>query len=110
MFKNDDHEQKYHALIAKSKMGNSKEYSVALYLLAALDYKDVSKYVAPYEIDFPALLRATRPWSTGEKGLVKLASVLFNDSTFKANVGDVFRSLDEESTLVVLEALRMRYL
>lgn len=110
MFKGNDHQQKYQTLMAKTKGGNSTEYSAALYLLSALDHKDITGYVAPYEINFPALLRQSRPWSTGEKSLVKLASAVFNDTSFKANIGDVFRSLDEENTRVALEALRIRYM
>lgn len=110
MFKDIHHQQKYQALLSKAKGGSSTEYSAALYLLSALDHKDISDYVASYEINFPSLLRVSRPWSTGEKALVKLASVVFNDTSFKANLGDVFRSLDEENTRVALEALRIRYM
>ncbi|GAB6181720.1 hypothetical protein JCM14036_30390 [Desulfotomaculum defluvii] len=110
MFRDIRHQKKYQTLMAKTKGGNSTEYSAALYLLSALDYKDVTDFVAPYEINFPALLRASRPWSTGERALVKLASVLFNYTSFKANIGDVFHSLDEENNCVALEALKIRYM
>lgn len=108
-FKDEDHRKDYQILMAKAKGSNSNEYSAALYLLAAIDFKKVAPYIASNEINFPSLIKACRSWSTGEKGLVKLASVLFNDTSYKANVGDVFRSLDGQNTRIALDALKIRY-
>lgn len=112
-FKNEEHKQNYEYLLViyDGHDGHADSESIsALYVLAAVGKsKVIDSLVSRGEIDFPKLLRVCRPWSSGEKAMVKLAASLFNQFNYKAIINDVFRPLDQSNTTMVLEALKLRY-
>ncbi|KKM13039.1 hypothetical protein SY88_00265 [Clostridiales bacterium PH28_bin88] len=108
-FKDTEHQNSYAELRERAGVASSdREYRAALYVLAALN-KPVEGYVFQRRIAFDALLKAARPWSSGEKALIRLAATLFNGHAWKAKVHDVFYILDPSNCQVALEALRIRY-
>jgi hypothetical protein len=107
-FKDAKQERLYRALCDKAQVqAGEREYLASLYVLAALD-KPVERFVLPREIDFPALVKQARPWSSGEKALVKLAATLFNSTFWKVSLHDVFCRLDSTNFLSV--KYRLAYL
>jgi len=53
-------------------------------------------------------MKAAGPWSSSEKALLRLAAALFN-SSWKADINDVFWSLDHDNVNLALEALKIRF-
>lgn len=91
----------------KRQMEN--DYLAAIFLLSSpLLGKKAEKYIWPGEIRFSELMERCGVWSSGEKGLLKLAASLFN-SGWKADLNDIFWSLDAENVELALEALRIRF-
>lgn len=84
-------------------------WRAALYLLDSplLAAKGCQRYVdfERRRIRFPALLRAARAWSDGERLLVRAAAALFNGSQ-TAGLGELVRVLDDANLARVLEAVR----
>ena len=107
-FVSEAHRGRYETLSDRAQAGDDREYQSALYVLAALD-KDLEQFVGYWKIDFPALKRASRQWSSGEKAMIKLAANLFNNTSWRANITDVFCPLGRDFTQVALEGLRLRY-
>jgi len=108
-FISEEHANTYQTLAYKAQAGRSSEFRAALYVLAAIKYKDLRKYVEPEAINFVTLMKDCKPWSSSEKALVRLAATLFNAGSWPVPVGDIFYSLDESNTGVALEALKIRY-
>ncbi|MTV47729.1 hypothetical protein GJ688_01870 [Heliobacillus mobilis] len=107
-FKSEGHKSTYQKLMTKAnRTTDDCFYASAIYLLSAIDHKDVSRFISPDEIDFTNLRQVCSPWSNSEKSLVYLANALFNNE--QADVADCFRSLDSKNIAAALEALRMRY-
>jgi hypothetical protein len=108
-FASEDHADTYEALASMAQVGRDREFQAALYVLAAIRYKHLRQYVEPGGIRITALMEDSKPWSTSEKALVRLAATLFNSGAWPVPVGDIFYSLDETNTGVALEALSIRY-
>lgn len=105
-----EHMQNFKKCMAQAKAKESEaSWVAALFLLSSplLSIK-CAKYIKSREIYFTELLEASKAWSSGEKGLVKLAAALFN-SSWKADINDVFWSLDLDNTDLALEAIRFRF-
>lgn len=85
------------------------EWREALHLLDSplLAAKGCRRYVdfEHRRIRFPALLRAARAWSDGERLLVRAAAALFNGGQ-TAGLGELVRVLDDANLARVLEAVR----
>jgi hypothetical protein len=107
-FKDDVHRDTYEEYMEKAGVISNCEYSSALYLLAAVN-KDLSNYVSEDGIRFPKLLKEAKAWSNAELALIKLANNLFNGRT-KANVRDIFWSLDQYNTKAAIEAIAIRFM
>ena len=110
-FTDDLHREKFHEMVGKCQARpGEKDLLAAVYLLSSplLAGKRVEKYIRPGEIRFSELMESSGAWSSGEKGLLKLAASLFN-SCWKADVNDIFWSLDTENAELALEALRLRF-
>lgn len=107
-FVSEAHQERYETLSAQVQAGNDREFQSALYVLAAVG-KNMQPFVSPGTIHFSKLMKAIKPWSSGEKALVKLAATLYNDTAWPVKIGDVFFSLDSANTKVALEGLRLRY-
>lgn len=109
-FKNKEHQDLFNVLVEKAGQGvGDPEYSSAIYVLSAIG-KNVSKYVLAGEIKFPALFKAAKVWSSGEKALLRLAATLFNAGTYPVTINDVFYHLDDENQLVAIRGLAIRYM
>lgn len=109
-FKNEAHKDRFHRLIAQAGQENNREYTAALYTIAALG-KRVDKYIGKGGgICFPDLFEDAEVWSSSERALLKLAGVLFGASMYSVAVDDVFWHLDEHNCQVALQALEIRYL
>ncbi|MBO8136769.1 MAG: hypothetical protein H0Z40_01320 [Desulfotomaculum sp.] len=110
-FKNDKHRRNYEQLLAMVHPGtrSSIEYQAALYILAAIDYKQevIAEHIGD-GIRFRELVQKARTWSTAERRMVELAGALFNGRS--ADLDQCFRPLDKQNTAVTLEAMKMRYL
>ena len=108
-FKNPEHERYYTKFLEKAQVrSGEREYLAALYVLAVLN-KPVEQYISPGQVALDKFIKTARPWSSGEKALVKLAAALFNSTFWKVRVHDVFCSLDSSNCQVALEALKTRY-
>lgn len=108
-FKNPEHERLYIKFLEKAQARRGeREYLAALYVLAVLN-KPLEQYISPRQVAFDELNKVAKPWSSGEKALVKLAAALFNSTFWKARVHDVFCSLDSSNCQVALESLKIRY-
>lgn len=110
-FLNITHMESFKELVKKAKARpGEKELKAALFLLSSplLAGKDTGRYVEEGTIRFSELVSKMGPWSSGERALVKLAAALFN-SYWKADVNEVFRSLDADNTRLALEALKIRF-
>lgn len=105
-----EHMQNFKKFMAQAKAKESEApWVAALFLLSTpLLAKKCAKYVKPRKIYFSELIEAAKPWSSSEKAIVKLASALFN-SSWKADINDIFWSLDLDNTDLALEAVRFRY-
>lgn len=105
-----EHMQLYWEFMAKAKAKESQfEWAAALFLLSSpLLAKRCAKYIKPRSICFTELMEAAKPWSSSEKALVKLAAALFN-SSWKADINDIFWSLDLDNTDLALEAIKFRF-
>lgn len=109
-FKDGHHKAKFDELTLTALASRrERDYIAALYILSSplLAWR-CSKYVECRGIKFIALKRASAPWSSGEKALVKLAAALFN-SSWKCDINDAFYSLDDSNTQLAMEALRIRF-
>lgn len=111
-FANQEHEKRYQELAAICQPNSrAKDFPAALFLLSSpllARKSDVAKHVRPGSIIFSKLMEQIGPWSSGEKGLVKLAAAMYN-SRWKVDVNDIFGSLDDKNTGIALEALRIRW-
>lgn len=109
-FADVEHLECFQELIKKAKAGDSeKNWRATLFLLSSpLLARRCAKYVERQKILFPRLMEESRPWSSGEKALVKLAAALFNNS-WKIDVNDIFWSLDDDNTALALEAIKIRF-
>jgi hypothetical protein len=108
-FKTVEHQELFNSLIKKARQGNDPEYSAAIYALAAIG-KDISKYILPGEIKYPALFKVASVWSSGERALLKLSATLFNAGTWPVNMDDIFHHLDAGNCQVAIQAIKIRYL
>ncbi len=105
------HREEFEKLVKKcNAQPGEKDIRAAVYLLSSplLSRKKTERYVHPCGIRFSELLDNAGAWSCSERGLAKLAASLFN-SSWKADVNDVFWSLDAENVDLALEALRIRF-
>lgn len=108
-FKDEHHAAKFKELILRAQAHGERDYTAALFLLSSpLVARRCSKYVEPRGIKFTALIKASAPWSSSEKGLVKLAAALFNNH-FKCDVNDAFWNLDSNNTAIAIEAIKIRF-
>lgn len=89
---------------------DKKDWLAALFLLSAplLAGKRTEEYVGCGMIRFAELKQKMKPWSSSEKAFVKLAAALFN-SSWKADINDIFWSLDADNVNLALEALKIRF-
>jgi hypothetical protein len=108
-FKTTDHQAVFNNLLERTGQWDSSEYKAAVYILSAIG-KDVSEYVRPGEIKYPALFKKSSVWSSGEKALLRLSAALFSSSTWKADLGNVFHSLDADNCRVAIQAIEIRYI
>ena len=74
-FKTTDHQAVFNNLLERTGQWDSSEYKAAVYILSAIG-KDVSEYVRPGEIKYPALFKKSSVWSSGEKALLRLSATL----------------------------------
>lgn len=108
-FKDARHEAVYRELQAKTRVTSGRDILASLYVLAAIEKEGLPKYVSEGSIDFASLLETSKPWSSGEKALAKLAATLFNSTAWPATTDEVFYSLDADNFRVATEALALRY-
>lgn len=110
-FADELHRQEFEKLVNKchAQMGE-KDIRAAVYLLSSplLSRKRCERFVHACGIRFSELQEKCGAWSSSERGLAKLAASLFN-SSWKADVNDVFWNLDAENVDLALEALRIRF-
>lgn len=108
-FKTTDHQAVFNNLLERTGQWDSSEYKAAVYALAAIG-KDISGYILPGEIKYPAIFKEAEVWSSGEKALLRLSAALFNASLWKANLGDIFHHLDADNCRVAIQAIEIRYI
>lgn len=110
-FTDIDHQERYRELLKKAQVKESEaDWRAALFLLSSplLAGKGAARYVQPRKIELSDLMKAAGPWSSSEKALLRLAAALFN-SSWKADINDVFWSLDHDNVNLALEALKIRF-
>lgn len=108
-FKTADHQTAFNNLLEKAGQVESREYKAAVYALAAIG-KDISGYILPGEIKYPAIFKEAEVWSSGEKALLRLSATLFDATLWKANLGDIFHHLDANNRQVAIQAIEIRYI
>lgn len=106
-FKDNQHKKTFMDYIVRFNAHKDREYKAALYLLAATG-KDMDKYFDD-GIVFIDLLETAGAWSSGERALATMAANLFNSSYYKADIDEVFYSLDADFLKIAIEALMIRY-
>ena len=109
-FADVEHTEQYRNLMGKATAKDSEsDWAAALFLLSSpMLARRCAKHVKPRKISFTELMEETKPWSSSEKALVRLAAALLNNS-WKCDINDAFWSLDTDNTELALEALRIRW-
>ena len=102
-FKNDRHKEMYQRLSAL--VPENREYDTATYVLSAIGKAQIAEYVGD-GISIDAIMQ-NMDLSSGEVALAKIAGNLFNGR--ECDLQEIAK-LDENNMLVVLEAIKMRYL
>lgn len=106
-FLSDDHQNAFAYLVELNGAPNPGGMA-ALYLLARFGTR-MARYVSPGEIAMDELLEDSKPWSSGERALVRLAAHLLTPWAWSCTVDEALSSLDADHFEVALEALRIAY-
>lgn len=106
-FLSDSHENTFLDLMALNGSPSSRGMA-ALYLLALLG-SGMARYISPSEIAMDKLLEDSKPWSSGERALVRLAAHLLTPWAWPCTVDEALSSLDANNFDAALEAMRIAY-
>lgn len=113
-FRNNYHEELFLEMHLKRgvKIGESREYTSAFYLLSLLYDKKLDSFVDKAGIDFGSILDA--PFSSGERAILKLAANLFNGANNQHDgeifdVTSIFYNLSTDFANAALAAIEYRF-
>lgn len=114
-FVNQTHEDSMAMLLELIEVPSDPEYFFPIYILSAIGCRtgntkifEIMHCVSPWGIDFEQLLSLSRPWSSSEKSLIRIAAHMFN-SQFGVNIRYCLAVLDHHYRRVVYTALSIAY-
>ena len=107
MFFRSEHHRQVYMDMADKVQNRNIEYEAACYILSAIGKREMLSFMGN-GIDF-ATMDEEIDLSSGERALLYIAANIFNPHYNHCDMSMLGR-LDESNLLVVLEAIRMRYL
>ncbi|MCY7865918.1 hypothetical protein P8918_13165 [Bacillus spizizenii] len=112
-FKSDFHEQQTNLLLKKlgrSTVTEDLEYGVFAYVTGAtLKAEKVEQAIDGEGVDIEKLYEIIDVFSSSEKAMIRFALQCFNSSIDDIKLSEVMRSLDDQNTQVVKQAINILY-
>ncbi len=109
-YKNENHESLYKALM--TKLNITDRYGITFCYLASATYKfDLLNYVCCGNVHGDEIIKMMMPFSKSEQMLITLALHFYNYYyKCKFSIDDLFTNLDKDNKMIVLNALKLKYL
>lgn len=113
-YKSDEHKKDTEKILRTfgiSDIAKDIEYGSIAYIVAATYKTDdfITCVDDDNNIDLDKLFKLMAVWSYSEKSMIKFGLQCFNSSIDDIKLSDVMRSLDDDNTRVIKQAIDIRY-
>lgn len=113
-YKSDEHKKDTEKILQTfgiSDIAKDIEYGSIAYVVAATYKTDdfITCIDDDNNIDLDKLFKSMEVWSYSEKSMIRFALQCFNGSIDDIKLSDVMRSLDDDNTKVIKQAIDIRY-